>query len=413
VAWKQTFPAISEKVWGSPEVAARRGWIYKASCNSCLETATAMTLVANFSAYGTPILVGDIMVRSPTSTMKAAPFNIPTSENVNALLPLMSNWLVSSLVQKVSLLTPRLAIAWAGSRHDANSIFHDILERSRSPTLDDVLSVLEGRQHESGRGVYLTGLSLGEGVSGQRPIVRFAWDSNRGSSTDRLFFPDYGECYAGGTGATAFWNLLRSTRVEQPDDTPPLEAAICASLSHLGRLSGDQMRNGSGLDRFYGGGFELVTFLDGELRKIGDTAYHFVGATKSIGGQVTVTFHASIWVSYFEDYLLIRKLRFGGDVANAIGRDELYVITPVYRVVDDSEERRLLSTVRTPSLNTRFSVYYVHMPDKRSPHDIRMITHKSGEPRTPPPLAFEVIGDHMHISISPTLQAKLDRALSA
>jgi hypothetical protein len=96
-----------------------------------------------------------------------------------------------------------------------------------------------------------------------------------------------------------------------------LESAICLSLGHLGWLAGEQMRTGVGIDRFFGGAFEIVTLLANELQKIGDVTYHFWEARSAPNDHLSITPHASFRIAYFEDYLVIRSWRFGGKVAVA------------------------------------------------------------------------------------------------
>ncbi len=105
------------------------------------------------------------------------------------------------------------------------------------------------------------------------PYIPFAWNSVTGLEDEKHVFPEYGDCYAGGSGADAFRSLLSNNAVARlPAETPPLESAICVSLSHLGKLAGDQMRRGAGIDSFFGGAFEIVTRRVGQLQKIGDVA---------------------------------------------------------------------------------------------------------------------------------------------
>ena len=87
-----------------------------------------MTLVASYSVDNWPVVVGDIMLsnRPPQGELRA--FNIPTHDNVNELALPATGRIVSSLVQKLTVLTPKLAVAWAGSPLCAAGIFKDVRE---------------------------------------------------------------------------------------------------------------------------------------------------------------------------------------------------------------------------------------------------------------------------------------------
>ncbi len=247
--------------------------------------------------------------------------------------------------------------------------------------------------------LYVTGLCLEEAQGDARPIIRFAWNSDNGWEGQKHFFPEYGDCYAGGTGAGAFLSMLTNSVARMSAQTAALEEAICLSLGHLGKLAGDQMRKGAGIDEFYGGAFEIATLLADQLQKIGDVAYHFWEARSAPNAQMTITCHVSLRIAYFEDYLVIRKLEFGGEVADAIGANEVYVIRPVHRTVDGVERERLVESVPRPSMNARFSVFYIHLPEKQASHNTYVGVHKSGMPGESRMIAFEEGGDYLEIEI--------------
>ncbi len=372
-----------------------------------------MTLVASFAVKNWPVLVGDIMISATAHGRKTRPFNIPTHANVNARLPPASEDIVTGLVQKVNILSPRLALAWSGRQVDARSVFRDILQRNQPPTSRDVVSVLDERRGEAGMDLYLTGICLEEAQGKPRQIIRFAWDSDIGWEGQKHVFPKYGDCYAGGSGAEAFLSMLGNSVSRLSAQTSALQEAICLSLGYLGKLAGDQMRKGAGVDEFYGGAFEIATLLADQLQKIGDVTYHFWEARSAPNAQVTITFHASLRVAYFEDYLVIRKLEFGGEVADAIGADEVYVIRPVHRSVDDAEKARLVASVPTPSMNARFSVFYVHLPEKQAPHDTYVSVRKSGTLGESRMIAFEEEEDDLQMQIHRDVYLRVQQALTA
>ncbi len=121
-----------------------------------------MTLVASFAVKNWPVLVGDIMISAPEHGQKTRPFNIPTHGNVNARLPPASERIVSGLIQKVTILSPHLALAWSGTSICARSVFRDILQRNQPPTFRDVASVLDEWRGEAGMKLYVTGICLEE-----------------------------------------------------------------------------------------------------------------------------------------------------------------------------------------------------------------------------------------------------------
>lgn len=371
-----------------------------------------MTLVAKFQVKNWPVLVGDIMISAPAYGQKTEPLNIPTHANVNARLPPASERIVSGLVQKAIILNPRLALAWAGSLICARSVFRDILQRNQLPTFGDVASVLNERRGEAGMDLYVTGICLEEAQGEALPAVHFAWDSDNGWEGHEHVFPEYGACYAGGSGADVFLSLLGNP-IPLPTQMPAIESVVCLSLGILGKLAGDQMRSSAGIVSFFGGAFEIVTLLAGQLKKIGDVAYHFWQARSAPNAQVEITLRALLRIAYFEDYLVIRKLEFGGEVADVIGTHEVYVIPPVHRLVDDAEKARLVASVPRPSMNAEFNVFYVHLPEKQAPHDTYVSVHKSGTPGESQMIAFEETGVGVQIQIDLEVFRRVQQALTA
>jgi hypothetical protein len=341
-----------------------------------------MTLVASFHVREWPVLVGDIMISIPASALPMRPFNIPTHGNVNVRAVPETGRMVSALVQKVNLLTPQLTFAWSGRSICAQSVFREILEQEEPATFGNLVRVLDGRRGEAGMELYLTGLHLSEIEGGRSKVVRFAWDSGGGWESRKDSIPGYGDCYIGGTGADALQSVLHDAVGRLPAKTPSLESAICMTLARLGLLAGDQMRTGAGIERLFGGAFEIATLLAGELRKVGDVTYHFWQVRNGLNGQAMIAFHAALRIDYFEDYLVIRKLEFGGGESLSVKTDELYVIRPVHRSVDEAERQRLIATIPRPSMNARFSVLYFHIPDREISPDTRVFVHKSGTAAT-------------------------------
>jgi hypothetical protein len=128
---------------------------------------------------------------------------------------------------------------------------------------------------------------------------------------------------------------------------------------------------------------------------------------------VTITFDVSLKIEYFEDYLVIRKLEFGGEVSNAIGANERYIIRPVHRSVDDVERARIVESVPRPSMNARFSVFYVHMPEKQASHRTDVFVHKSGTPGESRMIAFDEGEDGVQMKIHPDVIRRVRQALIA
>ena len=339
-----------------------------------------MTLVASFSVRGHPVLIGDIMVSQPADDRDYGPFHIPTHSDVNKFAPKLSGWVVSGLVQKVAVLSDRLVIAWAGSAISAQALTNDLLGEERHDSFEHIERKLYEWGHETGFDLYVTGLYIPERSAEVTQIIQFGWDSETGLGSNHVEVNGYEDCYYGGTGGDAFLKTISACRVKPGQGSSPFENALLLSLSHLGMLAGDQMLKGKGIQELFGGAFECATFLQGRLQKVSDISYHLWHAQLNGSGKTTVGMHATFKIGYFEDYLLIRKLSYGGkeDRGLVVG-DELYVIRPPYRTVGEKERTRLKASVVPPDLNSRFSVFYVHLPEERSGWDVYSVAHMAAE----------------------------------
>lgn len=323
-----------------------------------------MTLVATYSLLGQPVVIGDVMISIKHKGQKHAPFNIPTLRDANSLATKNSDRLVSKLVQKVTIITTRLVLAWAGSEFCARFILREILELE-NPSFDQVRCILEKWQQESGVDLYITGIFLLEPIDRAIPVVRFAWDSSEGWESNSYTYPNYGQCFIGGSGKDELLKLIQHGAINSSEKFTHEEGAILLSLAHLGKLAGEQMRTGAGIAELFGGAFEIATVIDRQIRKISNVAYHFWEISKTDEEEATISMYASIKIDYFEDYLVVRKIDFVSNDPNQIGADEVYVISPVTRTMTENEKNRLALSITRPTMNSKYSVFYLYFPEKQ------------------------------------------------
>lgn len=225
-----------------------------------------MTLAASFAIEGFPFLVGDIMVSQLAGDRDYAPFNIPTRSDVNRIATPLTGCVVSGLVQKVVKLSDRLMIAWAGSAISAQALTRDLLGESNHASFAMLERKLDEWRSEVGFELYVTGLHIAERSVGGTQLVRFAWSSSRGWHTNRAELKGYGDCYYGGTGGVTFLDVISKSIVKSDDSGSPFEKALLASLAHLGKLAGDQLRMGCGIQELFGGAFEIRTEVFEKIR---------------------------------------------------------------------------------------------------------------------------------------------------
>ena len=111
-------------------------------------------------------------------------------------------------------------------------------------------------------------------------------------------------------------------------------------------------------------------------------------------------FRFTLRVAYFEDYLLIRRLSYG-----PAATDELYVVRPPYRLVDDSERTRLTASVNPPDFTSRFSIFYVYMPQAHADHQLYVLVNKARTGDSA--ISFERVDEGFLMKISPEVFARI------
>src|SRR5687768_569719 len=91
-----------------------------------------MTLIATFSVNKYPVVFGDLLLTGPASAGKrvALPTQGPDHDFFGD-----SGWAISGLTQKVNIVSPNCAIAWAGSWLEARCAISGLRDLAQSQTL--------------------------------------------------------------------------------------------------------------------------------------------------------------------------------------------------------------------------------------------------------------------------------------
>jgi hypothetical protein len=200
-------------------------------------------------------------------------------------------------------------------------------------------------------------------------------------------------------------------------------SAILSAASILGALSGEQMRQSAGLvsGEMYGGGFEVATVVDGKVRKVDGITYYLLDAIRSENGRCMARFRRAISYSYEGDLLLVstielqwqcswndQNLAGGVDVGSSMqGEPAVYVIAPVHRSIAEKDRRRFEESPPVPTFASRYTVLYVHLPQKDD--IVHMLVHYAGLGE--PALGLELEGSEGVFSMRMELLARIARHL--
>lgn len=365
-----------------------------------------MTLVASFSIDKHPILIGDIMISCPSKGKSYKNFKIPTYYDVNRDVPEYLGYIVTGLKQKVIILNKYFSVAWAGAEIAAKTVIEELIEEfgDKGPTINELFNYFKNVDYLNGLQLYLTGIVVLQRHGEHTVLYRFAWDSDLGWNSNKYSTNELGDVYAGGSGRSDFEKLTDGMHMNLNVKTTPAVKAITASFSLISQLKGHQMRIGAGLSMLYGGGYELVTLLDGELKKIDDVIYHFWIVTRLENGKLNITFKETIKVAYHRDLLVIYKVNIFIHQENkeiSTINYEVFVIPPIYRSVSETEKKELEKNIEQLSLNAKFSMFYIHVPQAGENNSVLNFAHYSGNKSPPVKYMFEK--DDIVFEVSPNL----------
>jgi hypothetical protein len=342
-----------------------------------------MTLVASFSIDNHPILLGDLMLSRPRKDgVDYKSFTTPLHVDPNREVLGKQSDIVSGLSQKVNVLTPRLAVAWAGSERQARLA----LPRLRDDVADAGYTISSVEQSLAGLSklhddLYLTGIMTLAAHGPDIPMASFSWPNEKGK---RFCSHIYGNVHVGGSGAKDFAQLVEMREGLEMKSDGQLNShtkAIAEALAMAARLSGDQMRCGSGLQDFYGGGFEIATLIGETITKVGEIAYHLWEAGPTNGGQIRITPYAVQRYSYDADLLHIRNVQLVRAPTPYI--DETYVLSPVHDPMTVAEKDKFVedfTQLPLDSLDSKIEVIYLYIPLSNRTDVLMHYRGNAGEP---------------------------------
>ena len=367
-----------------------------------------MTIVASFSIDKHPVLIGDLLLSAFNDEKNYQPFNIPTCEDVNRLVPKILWRLVTGLQSKIILLNSQLALSWSGSEIAARTVLkelrHSIIEDEF--TIQNIHDFLDSINDLGKQELYLTGMAL-QKLDNGTATARFAWDHEKKWNSTIYRSDVFGEVYAGGSGGDDLITTLKNigTKPKASRDTNSAEQAILMTLSVLGHLQGQQMRKSQGLTSMYGGGYELITLLDGKLKKIDDITYHFWEVTSWTKDDFTIRFHNTLKYLYFDDYLSIRKVQLFKQGKKSELKDEIFILPSYLHELSDKDKEDIRNNVVPPDLNSKFSVVYLHIPNDKSSDDVISLVHYTGNQQAA--VQYEFKDDHVEIILSEELVKRI------
>lgn len=280
-----------------------------------------MTLVAAFIVDNVPLLIGDVLIAGELDRTLAVP--IPTVGSSLEVFPGDSGFAPTTLRQKLAVLSPNLAIGWAGSQIAARHVIGDMRARAgRIVTAEDLELQLRDSISDLG--------ALPLDLVGCLRLTPERWHFFGAGSGFQRFESSatFGRGVAAGSGAEMLQGglVLRSTP-GSPGVNPTNQTMNYISAA-LGYLISKEFEASSPLLQFYGGMYEMIYYDGRTFRKRNDVSFLYLDMAPVKDGLPQITLKLLMKPDYDQGALLVRTLRPAAAGTNELV-DRTYVIPEV------------------------------------------------------------------------------------
>ncbi len=333
-----------------------------------------MTLIAAIRVGECPILLGDLLLASELKTSR--PLALPTLGKLPENFQLRDPYQITGTSQKISIVSPRLTVAWSGRRIYAHHIIRNMKIHFSKRSIDyDSLEKFFNSQKRK----YLDDLQF------------ICWFDNIekglnsfGVNTVNIDTEKYGHCHVGGTGAGDLIDLLYATnQFEQIQGAPSIvQRGVGQTLALVSNILANEIRTGANLATYYGGGMEIATYRDGCFQKIGDILHLFwvYGENEN---KDSIRFIPTIYkVDYLKENLVIRRLSIGfnEDKANIeMENYSTFVLSPVLKCA----KNKIKDLRDLRDLNAKFFVNHILVKGKDGNYSAKATIHYSHARESP------------------------------
>lgn len=349
-----------------------------------------MTIVSAFNVGVSPVVVGDLLLSGPERSEQST--GIPVVGDITQVFPVGSGWSIVGLRQKVNLVAPNCVIAWAGSQLGASIVIKELrsMASCRPLCFNDLAKYFTTLDPD----VVKLGVSFVGWISDEKGFRRFNFDALIGSA------PCFGEFAVAGTGAQAFSEIaaMLPKDISSPDrNVTSLEKAVSTSLMGTGLMLQSELLTQQNLLLYFGGGYEIATFIKNCFSKIGDITFVFwVADITEHEVQLSMP-QLALKQDYLDDILLIRAIRIRPpqNESEPPKTDEsLHAVSPVYRNIKQTE----LSSIATPAMNSLFTCHCILVRSSGPPQVLVRIEYR--ENRLPESVRFTDGSEHILFSVN-------------
>ena len=315
-----------------------------------------MTAVMRLKINNWPIILGDLLISGPE--LPGQKTMIPTTEFADQeelirILPKGTEDVPVKLQQKIAIISDNLVIGWADSYIAAKYVISDLYAKSKIEqftieSLSDYFTLV--RSEIGGLAVQFVGFITDP--SDPHKITSFEYGCKSEPTSD------FGEVGYLGSGSKDLRLLLDQfpKQVKILEGNPNAAGkAVASALGLSGILLNTELATLQSLRSFYGGGYEIASFIDGRFQKVGHITYVFWKARLVERGVniSQVPLHVFSY-AYSGDILRIRSVSFDESEDRVSMRQSGYAVTPMTRIVPKEE----LTPLPVPDLNNRWLCHY-------------------------------------------------------
>lgn len=288
-----------------------------------------MTLIAHISAYGHPILIGDLLLSSQTRPTKSV--SIPIARDINSKLVAPAKRAVVGLTQKLVLLGDRLAFLWSGNFDQARNLIERLQPFSSLTeiNLDMVKSAIDAIEPQYIDHLYFIVVIAQSNKGADR---RSNFDVLTHRVTKEALGP-FGNVCISGSGSDACFELLNQLSPQYLLRAPPQDlsaAAMQIGVAIATEFTGYEAFSTDTISNAWGGGFEFAMGEDGRLRKVGNRLHLLFRLLldKKQPALMWVPFFQKI--DYWHQHLVIRAVQHSITSQKMLdqGREDIFILSP-------------------------------------------------------------------------------------
>ena len=349
-----------------------------------------MTLIAAAGLDTYPVVFGDLLISGPERSGSAP--DISLAGAVMSVFPAGSDWSILGLNQKVVLLGDNCVSAWAGNVLFARTVIAGLRALASQaplslPIIETYLAELDPTMKDQ--------VSFVGWVRGNEVFHQFWYRADIAESA--LF----GKVSAGGSAATDF--VMLASQISGGAWNAPglalagLERAISSMLSSTSLLLRAELSSENNLLQYFGGGYEIATFIGDKFAKVGDIAFVFWMANVTVGEVALSGPWLVLKQDYADDFLLLHVLRMRpGNVSTdpPLIEEDRHVVAPFGSTVDAAHA----NSISWPGMEATFTCHVVLV---HSPKDITVFNRIDySESKTPKSINFFLEDRHISFGVS-------------